>query len=139
MRPIKTLPPGTTLRWNMSNCGTGFDPIGIVVDWLDACRERRLEDLLALYSTQATLDCCSGERFVGRSGLLRYWQSKLGGATMTAFDLDEVLPEQDWVRLEYRDYDGSAVSTNFWFDPEGKITRTLCVPLRHDGARSRAA
>jgi hypothetical protein len=83
----------------MSNCGTGFDPIGIVVDWLDACRERRLEDLLALYATQPTLDCCTGERFGGRSGLLRYWQSKLGGATVTAFDLDEVLPEQDWVRL----------------------------------------
>ncbi len=33
---------------------------------LDACRERRLEDLLSLYADQATLDCCSGERFVGR-------------------------------------------------------------------------
>jgi len=123
----------------MSNSGSGFDPVGIVIDWLDACRERRLTDLLSLYADQAMLDCCSGERFVGRPGLLRYWPPKLRGATAAAFELDEVHPEQDCVRLDYRNYDGSAVSTKFWFDAEGRITRTLCVPLRPSGARSRAA
>jgi hypothetical protein len=111
----------------------------IVIDWLDACRERRLEDLLALYADQATLDCCSGERFIGRSGLLRYWPGKLRGATEAAFELDEVLPEQECVRLDYRDYDGSTVSTKFWFDAQGGITRTLCVPLGRKSARVKAA
>ena len=87
--------------------GTDFDPIAIVIDWLDACRERRLEDLLALYADQATLDCCTGERFVGRPGLRRYWAAKLRGATSTSFVLDEVFPEQDCIRLDYRDYDGA--------------------------------
>jgi hypothetical protein len=123
----------------MSNLGTGFDPIGVVIDWLDACRERRLEDLLALYADHATLDCCSGERFIGSPGLLRYWPAKLGGATAGAFELDEVLPEQDCIRLDYRDYDGSAVSTKFWFDAQGSIIRTLCVPLAGNSARVRAA
>jgi hypothetical protein len=122
----------------MSGSGT-FDPIGVAIDWLDACRKRRLEDLLALYADQATLDCCSGERFVGQPGLLRYWPAKLRGAIEAAFELDEVRLEQDCVRLDYRDYDGSAVTTKFWFDAKGSITRTLCVPLRGNGARSKAA
>jgi len=121
----------------MSGSGTDFDPIGIVIDWLDACRERRLEDLLSLYADQATLDCCSGGRFVGQAGPLCYWQAKLSGAIEAAFELDEVHPEPECVQLDYRDYNGSAVSTKFWFDAEGSIIRTLCVPL--PGARSRAA
>jgi len=123
----------------MSNLGTGFDPIGIVIDWLDACRERRLENLLALYADHATIDCCTGERFVGGSGLLQYWSAKLRGATAAAFELEEILIEQDCIRLDYRDYDGSAVSTKFWFDAEGSITRTLCVPLGRKSARFKAA
>jgi hypothetical protein len=123
----------------MSNLGTGFDPIGIVIDWLDACRERRLENLLGLYADHATLDCFSGELFIGSSGLLRYWPAKLRGATAAAFELDDVLPKQDCVRLDYRDYDGSAVSTKFWFDADGKLTRTLCAPVGYNGPRSRAA
>jgi len=119
--------------------GTEFDPIAIVIDWLDACRERRLEDLLALYADQATLHCCSGERFVGRPGLLRHWPAKLRGATSAAFVLDEVCPEHDCVRLDYRDCDGAAVSTKFWFDDEGGIVRTLCTPIVQDGPSSRAA
>ncbi|UPK31079.1 nuclear transport factor 2 family protein [Bradyrhizobium sp. 195] len=122
----------------MSGSKTDFDPIGIVIDRLDACRERRLEDLLALYADRATLDCCDGNRFIGRSGLLRYWPGKLRAATGAAFLLDEVVPEKDYVRLDYRDYDGSEVGTKFWFDDQGNITRTLCVP-RRDGARSKAA
>jgi hypothetical protein len=119
--------------------GTDFDPIAIVIDWLDACRERRLEDLLALYADQATLDCCTGERFVGRPGLRRYWAAKLRGATSTSFVLDEVFPEQDCIRLDYRDYDGAIVSTKFWFDAAGGIVRTLCTPIVQDGPSSQAA
>jgi hypothetical protein len=58
-------------------------------------------------------------------------------AIEAAFELDEVHPEPECVQLDYRDYNGSAVSTKFWFDAEGSIIRTLCVPL--PGARSRAA
>src|ERR1700742_5076393 len=123
----------------MSSSGTDFDPVGVVIDWLDACRQRRLADLLELYADQATLDCCDGGRFVGRSGLLRYWPAKLGAATPAAFELHEVLPVGDCVRLDYRDYDGTAVQTEFWFDDAGKIIRTLCVPREHKGAKYKAA
>ncbi|WP_426615291.1 nuclear transport factor 2 family protein [Bradyrhizobium sp. McL0616] len=123
----------------MSDSGTDFDPVGVVIDWLDACRQRRLVDLLELYADEATLDCCDGGRFVRRSGLLRYWQGKLQAATSAAFELHEVLPEGDCVILDYLDYDGTAAQTKFWFDEDGKISRTRCTPLGRAGLRSNAA
>jgi hypothetical protein len=47
----------------MSNARDGFDAIGVVVDWIDACKQRRLDDLLNLYDPWATVECCSGGRF----------------------------------------------------------------------------
>ena len=120
----------------MSGSGTDFDPVAVVIDWLDACRQRRLADLLKLYADRATLDCCDGERFVGRSGLLRYWPSKLRAATPHAFELHEVQPEGDCVVLDYRDYDGTTVRTKFWFDDAGNISRTHCMPLSGLGSRA---
>jgi hypothetical protein len=123
----------------MSSSGADFDPVGVVIDWLDACRQRRLADLLELYADEATLDCCDGGRFVRRSGLLRYWQAKLQAATPAAFELHEVLPDGECVILDYRDYDGTAARTKFWFDDEGNISRTRCTPLGSAGSRSNAA
>ncbi|WP_426418967.1 nuclear transport factor 2 family protein [Bradyrhizobium genosp. A] len=121
----------------MSSSIGSFDAVGIVIDWLDACRQGRLADLLELYSDQASLDCCDGGHFVGPTGLLRYWSAKLGTATESAFELEELMPEGDCVRLDYRDYDGSAVRTKFWFDDLGNITRTRCVPLERASPHAR--
>jgi hypothetical protein len=93
-------------------------------------------DLLDLYADQATLDCCGGGRFVGRTSILRYWSDKLDRVAAGAFELYEVQPEADCVRLDYSDYDGSAVRTKFWFDCSGEITRTLCVK---DGKQAEVA
>ena len=41
----------------MSDARDGFDAIGVVVDWIDACKQRRLDDLLNLYDPWATLEC----------------------------------------------------------------------------------
>ena len=38
----------------MSDARDGFDAIGVVVDWIDACKQRRLDDLLDLYDVTAT-------------------------------------------------------------------------------------
>ena len=39
------------------------DPMATVVDWLDACRGRRIYALLDLYDEAATLECaCEGQR-----------------------------------------------------------------------------
>jgi hypothetical protein len=53
--------------------------------------------------------------------------------------LDEIRPEGMRVRLDYRDYNGRAVRTKFWFNDVGKIVRTICVPVGANGASTRAA
>jgi hypothetical protein len=112
----------------MSSSQRTFDPIGIVLDWLDACREQRLTDLLEIYDDQAHLGCCDGGRYDGQSELLRYWTPKLQNATAGAFVLDGIQPEGRRVRLHYRDDDGRAVRTEFWFNDVGRTVQTICVP-----------
>ena len=40
----------------------GFDPMGLVIDWLDACKERRLSSLIDLYDEIAALDWAARAR-----------------------------------------------------------------------------
>ena len=77
----------------MSSSQGGFDPIGIIVDWLDACREGRLAALIELYDDGAILDCCQGGTFRRRLGVERYWRSKLAHPAAGAFEVDALFPE----------------------------------------------
>jgi hypothetical protein len=54
-----------------------FDPVAVVVDWLDACRMRRLSDLLDLYDAKASFRCACEGLYVGREELTRYWSTRL--------------------------------------------------------------
>ena len=90
----------------MSNARDGFDAIGVVVDWIDACKQRRLDDLLNLYDATATVECCEGGSFRGRSEMERYWRPRLARAVTGAFEIDALFPEADGVTLDYRGYDG---------------------------------
>jgi hypothetical protein len=107
-----------------------FDAIDIVVDWIDACKQRRLEALLDLYDEVATVECCEGGTFTGRSEMERYWRPRLVGAGCDAFAIDALMPEGDGVSLDYRDYDGRCMRTHFLFAPSGKIRLTRCEPIR---------
>jgi len=60
----------------MSNDRVGFDAIGVVIDWIDACKQNELGTLLALYSRDATVECCQGGRFHGRAEMERYWATE---------------------------------------------------------------
>ena len=113
----------------MSNARDGFDAVGIVVDWIDACKERRLDALLDLYDEAATVECCEGGSFRGRSAMERYWRSKLAAAAIDAFEIDALVPEADGVSLDYRGYDGRPVRTHFRFNEDGKIRLTACAPI----------
>ena len=113
----------------MSNAWDGFDAIGIVVDWIDACRKRELDMLLALYDEEATVECCEGGSFRGRSQIARYWRPKLAAAASSAFEIDALMPEADGVLLDYRGYDGEPVRTHFSFNDDGKIRFTACFPI----------
>ena len=110
------------------NCN--FDPIGTVVDWLDACRQRRLAALIDLYDDEATIDCCEGGTFRGRLAVERYWTPKLATAVTGSFEIDALFPEADGVCLDYRNFDGTPARTRFAFTEGGKIRHTFCEPIR---------
>ena len=77
----------------MANAKHPFDAIGIVVDWIDACKQRRLEALLDLYDDAATVECCESGNFTGRSEMERYWRPRLAEAKGDAFAIDALMPK----------------------------------------------
>ena len=107
-----------------------FDPIAVVVDWLDACKERRLHDLLDLYDTSASVRCACEGVHQGREELAHYWSTRLQRAVPHAFGLSELAPDGDGIRpgvaLDYIAYDGTPVHIRFQFTMAGKVAATVC-------------
>jgi hypothetical protein len=132
----------------MSNAREGFDAIGIVIHWIDACKQRRLDDLLHLYDETATVECCEGGSFQGRAAMTWYWGQRLATSGADAFEIHALMPDGDGVSLDYRGYDGKRVRTHFRFtgcrknpahglraDQRGRLVPRLSGPVR-DGRYS---
>ena len=107
-----------------------FDKVALVVDWLDACRNRDLAALLDLYADDAKLECQCGEVKVseGRAELESYWRPRLGALAPTAFGLEEIMPTAEGVVLDYLSHEGKPVRIAFTFSRDAKIQRTACAP-----------
>jgi ketosteroid isomerase-like protein len=107
-----------------------FDQIALVVDWLDACRNRDLPALLDLYADDARLECQCGEVKVkeGRAELESYWRPRLDALAPTAFGLEEITPTAEGVVLDYLSHEGKPVRIAFTFSRDAKIQRTACAP-----------
>jgi hypothetical protein len=107
-----------------------FDQMGIVVDWLDACRRGDLGTLINLYAEDASLECqCDGTHlYCGRSELEAYWGPRLGVMTAAGFGLEEIGPALQGVELEYSIAGSLRFRAWFGFSADGKIARTTCGP-----------
>ncbi|CCE04901.1 conserved hypothetical protein [Bradyrhizobium sp. STM 3843] len=106
-----------------------FDKMALVVDWLDACRNRKLDVLLDLYDPSASLECrCDRIVISGRAALSAYWQSKLTAAAPEAFVLEEISPFGERILLDCSDFETRRVRIAFTFDARGKIAHTDCRP-----------
>ncbi len=107
------------------------DPVATVVDWLDACRSRRIEVLLDLYDEAATLECaCDGDNsLTGRAALDAYWRPKLATSSADAFSMDDVAASREGVVLDYKSYNGKPVRIFFRFNNAGKILHSRCRPF----------
>ena len=114
----------------MADLAEDFDQVALVVDWLDACRNRDLAALLDLYADDAMFECGCGEVGLreGRAELEAYWQPRLDALAPTAFGLEEITPTADGVVLDYLSYEGKPVRIAFTFTPDGKIRQTACAP-----------
>ena len=107
-----------------------IDQMGLVVDWVDACRKGDLATLLDLYADDAELECtCNGTKiYRGRRELETYWGPKLSAFSSAGFGLEEILPAQNGVDLEYSVAGALRIRASFRFSVEGKIYSTLCEP-----------
>lgn len=107
-----------------------FDQMGIVVDWLDACRKADLESLLELYADDASLEChCDGaRRWCGRGELENYWRPQLDVFASAGFALEDINPVPHGVALEYSIAGALRIRALFGFSTDGKISRTICEP-----------
>ena len=114
----------------VANLANDFDQIALVVDWLDACRNRDLAMLLGLYADNATLECQCGEAMIseGRASLESYWKPRLDTVAPTAFGLEEIMPTTEGVVLDYLSHEGKPVRVAFSFTRDGKIQATHCLP-----------
>ena len=108
-----------------------FDPVALVVDWLDACRRHDVGPLLDLYASDASLECeCDGgNSYGGRAALEAYWRPRLKAFSPDAFGLEEIAPSSDGVVLDYLNFEGKPIRIVFTFDTDGKITQTRCAPF----------
>ena len=114
----------------IANLAEDFDPVAVVVDWLDACRARDIEALLDLYAVDATLECHCGEFKLreGRAELDAYWRPHLDALAPTAFGLEEITPGTEGVVLDYLNHEGKPVRIAFTFTRDGRIRQTACAP-----------
>lgn len=111
----------------MSTSPDNFDPLAVVVDWLDACRLAKLDELLDLYDERATLECnCEQVSLTGREAIAAYWAPKLERRIRSTFTLDDMILTDSGVLVDYRGYDGKAIRIHFHFSHSGKILHTSC-------------
>lgn len=109
-----------------------FDQMGIVVDWVDACRKGDLAMLLDLYADDGEVECtCNGTHvYRGRRELETFWGPKLHAFSSAGFRLEEIHPAQNGIDLEYSVAGALRVRVSFHFSAEGNIHRMLCEPAQ---------
>ena len=113
----------------MSTLPNSFDPLAVVVDWLDACRSGDLDALRDLYDEDATLECDREYGvLVGREAIVAYWGPKMERRLGSAFTLDDLAPTRFGAQVDYRDDKGEAARIHFHFSYSGKILHTSCRP-----------
>lgn len=109
-----------------------FDQMGLIVDWVDACRKGDLPALLELYAEDGAVECsCNGTQlYRGRGELEAYWRPQLSTFSSAGFGLEEIHPAQNGIDLEYSVAGALRVRASFCFSADGKIHRMLCEPAR---------
>ena len=57
---------------------TPCDPMAVAVDWLDAYRAARINQMVGMYSPDAVIDCaCGGNKAIsGEEGIADYWRNR---------------------------------------------------------------
>ena len=69
---------------------TPCDPMAVAVDWLDAYRAARINQMVGMYSPDAVIECaCGGRKIIhGQEGIVAYWRHRF--IEMAALELEDL-------------------------------------------------
>ena len=86
---------------------TPWDPMAVAVDWLDAYRAARINQMVGMHSPDAVIECaCGGRKIIhGQEGIAAYWRHRF--IEMPAFDLEDLQTDGGVVVISYRTSSGT--------------------------------
>ena len=106
---------------------TPVDPMAVAVDWLDAYRAARINQMVGMYSRDAVIECACGERKIihGQEEIAAYWRDRF--IASPALELEELFMDGGAVALSYRTSSG-IVQALLDVTTDGLINRCRCGP-----------
>ena len=107
---------------------TPADPMAVAVDWLDAYRAARINQIMGMYSPDAVIDCaCGGNKTIhGEEGIAAYWQRRF--VESPALDLVDLQVDDGAVAVTYRTSSG-IVQALLDVTEDGLIAYCSCGPV----------
>ena len=107
---------------------TPWDPMAVAVDWLDAYRAARINQIVGMYSPDSVIECaCGGRKIIhGQEGIAAYWRHRF--LEMPALELEDLQTGGGVVVISYRTSNGT-VQALLDIAESGVITRCRCGPV----------
>ena len=111
---------------------TPCDPMAVAVDWLDAYRAAKIDQMIALYSPGAVIDCaCGGNKTIySDEGIAAYWRRHF--LESPAFELVDLQADGEAVMMTYRTSSG-LVEALLDITEDGLIACCSCGPVLTEG------
>ena len=108
---------------------TPCDPMAVAVDWLDAYRAARINQIVGMYSPDAVIDCaCGGNKAIsGEEGIADYWRNRF--IESPALELVDFQVDGEAVVVTYQTNSG-LVEALLDIAEDGLIT--CCSPFDRD-------
>ena len=65
------------------------DPMAVAIDWLDAYRAARINQIVGMYTRDAVIECaCGGRKIIhGLEGITAYWRHRFIAVSYTHLTL----------------------------------------------------
>jgi hypothetical protein len=87
-------------QWQVGGAMTPHDPMAVAVNWLDAYRAARINQIVGMYSPDAVIECRLWGRRIGHEGIAAYWRERF--VESPALDLEELQVDGGAVVVSYR-------------------------------------
>jgi ketosteroid isomerase-like protein len=106
---------------------TPCDPMAVAVDWLDAYRAARINQIVGMYSPDAVIECaCGGKVIHGQEAVAAYWRHRF--IETPVLELEDLQVDGGAVVISYRTASG-IVQALLDIEEDGMIYRCRCGPI----------